>query len=136
MALDYKRYKWVEYYPQFELKALFWKVHRQHLATPGTGNEINVIHCDQGGILTCCFSDEICEQNWYAINNQMLERSENFLNHTNEFLGNWVLLGHDTCHRTHGYDAEQCHQDCKKLEKSEFAKKCKNDGGLFKCCIR
>ena len=66
----------------------------------------------------------------------MLERSEIFLTKTKKFLDNWVELGHDTCHRTHGYDAEQCHQDCKKLEKSDFAEQCRKDGGLYKCCIR
>ena len=67
---------------------------------------------------------------------QMLDKSLNFLSHTKKFLDNWVELGHDTCHRTFGYDAEKCHQDCKKKEKSVFAKQCRKDGGLFKCCIR
>ena len=68
--------------------------------------------------------------------NQMLERSEIFLTQTKKFLDNWVELGHDTCHRTYGYDVEQCHQDCRDLEKSDFAEQCRKDGGLFKCCIR
>ena len=67
---------------------------------------------------------------------QMLKRSIYFLNHTKQFLDNWVELGQDTCHRTHGYDAEKCHMDCKEREKSDFAKDCKTKGGLFKCCIR
>ena len=67
---------------------------------------------------------------------KMFERSLYFLNNTEKFLANWVELGHDTCHRTHGYDAEQCHQDCKEREKSAFAKDCETKGGLFKCCIR
>ena len=67
---------------------------------------------------------------------QMLRRSIYFLNNTRQFLANWVELGHDTCHRTHGYDAEKCHQDCKEREKSVFAKDCETKGGLFKCCIR
>ena len=66
----------------------------------------------------------------------MLERSQYFLTHTKEFLDNWKELGHCTCHRTHGYDAEQCHQDCQELEKGDFAEQCRKDGGLFKCCIR
>ena len=66
----------------------------------------------------------------------MLERSEIFLTQTKKFLDNWVELGHDTCHRTHGYDAEQCHQDCQELEKGDFAEQCRKDGGLYKCCIR
>ena len=67
---------------------------------------------------------------------QMLRRSLYFFNHTQKFLDNWVELGYDTCHRTHGYDAEKCYQDCKEREKSDFAKECENNGGLFKCCIR
>ena len=66
----------------------------------------------------------------------MLKRSLYFLKHTKKFLNNWVQLGHDTCHRTHGYNAEKCHQDCKKKEKGSFAQQCRKDGGLFKCCIR
>ena len=67
---------------------------------------------------------------------QMLKRSLYFLKHTKKFLNNWVQLGHDTCHKTHGYDAQKCHQDCKKKEKGSFAQQCRKDGGLFKCCIR
>ena len=66
----------------------------------------------------------------------MTNRSYNFLTKNKEFLDNWIQLGHDTCHKIQGYDAEKCHKDCKKLEKSDFAKECKKDGGLFKCCIR
>ena len=66
----------------------------------------------------------------------MLERSEIFLTQTKKFLDNWIELGHDTCHRTHGYDAEKCQEDCKDRGKSDFAKKCEKKGGLFKCCIR
>ena len=68
--------------------------------------------------------------------NQMVQRSKHFLTNTREFLDNWVRLGHDSCHKTDGYDAEECHQDCKMKEKSDFAKQCKTDGGLYKCCIR
>ena len=67
---------------------------------------------------------------------KMFDRSLYFLNNTEKFLQNWVKLGQDTCHRTHGYDAEKCHRDCKKRETSDFAKQCREDGGLYKCCIR
>ena len=66
----------------------------------------------------------------------MVQRSKHFLTNTREFLDNWVRLGHDSCHKTDGYDAEECHQDCKIKGKSDFAKQCKTDGGLYKCCIR
>ena len=35
-----------------------------------------------------------------------------------------------------GLDASICQQDCTKYEKSDFANKCKNDEGYFKCCVR
>ena len=66
----------------------------------------------------------------------MVQRSKYFLTNTREFLDNWVTLGHDSCHKTDGYDAKKCHQDCKMKEKSDFAKQCRTDGGLYKCCIR
>ena len=66
----------------------------------------------------------------------MFNRSLAFLTNTKKFLKNTIKLGYDTCHRTHGYDASPCYRDCKKLEQHYFAKKCLNDGGLFKCCIR
>ena len=66
----------------------------------------------------------------------MLNRSVNFLTNTEKFLANWVDLGHDTCHKTEGYDVTPCYKDCKEREKSEFAEKCREEGGLFKCCIR
>ena len=66
----------------------------------------------------------------------MVQRSKYFLTNTREFLDNWVTLGYDSCHKTDGYDAEKCHQDCKMKEKSDFAKQCRTDGGLYKCCIR
>ena len=34
------------------------------------------------------------------------------------------------------FDAEQCHLDCQKQGKSDFAKECREGGGVFKCCIR
>ena len=67
----------------------------------------------------------------------MLRRAVNFLDNPEVFINNWVdNLGFDTCHRTQGYNVDQCEQDCKKLEKGYFARKCAEDGGLFKCCIR
>ena len=66
----------------------------------------------------------------------MFNRSLTFLTNTKKFLKNTVKLGYDTCHRTHGYDASPCYKDCKELQKQDFAKKCNQGGGLFKCCIR
>ena len=66
----------------------------------------------------------------------MSNRSYNFLIDTKRFLLEWEALGYDTCHKIEGYNVDECHQDCKRLEKSDFAKQCKKDGGLIKCCIR
>ena len=67
----------------------------------------------------------------------MLNKSLTFLRSPQNFLQTRIdKLGYDTCHRTKGYDAEECYNDCQKLKKSDFAKQCKKDGGLFKCCIR
>ena len=67
---------------------------------------------------------------------QMFQKALFFKNHTKLFLSNWENLGYDSCHKIDKYDVSKCHKDCKKQEKSKFAKKCKKDGGLFKCCIR
>ena len=67
----------------------------------------------------------------------MYDKALYFMKHTKSFLSNWVdNLGYDTCHKIKGYDASVCAKDCKKQEDSKFAKKCKDDGGFFKCCIR
>ena len=66
----------------------------------------------------------------------MFQKALFFKNHTKLFLSNWENLGYDSCHKIDEYDVSKCHKDCKKQEKSKFAKKCKKDGGLYKCCIR
>ena len=67
----------------------------------------------------------------------MFNKSITFLQDTKKYFQNKIKkLGYDTCHRTKEYDAKECYKDCKKLEKSGFAKICEKDGGLFKCCIR
>ena len=46
-------------------------------------------------------------------------------------------MGYQTCHKLNSsLDASICAKDCERLEKQKFAKKCKDKGGLFKCCIR
>ena len=67
----------------------------------------------------------------------MFNRAYTFLKNPKKFLQTRRdNLGYDTCHRTKNYDATECYQDCKQLEKSDFSKQCEEDGGLFKCCIR
>ena len=67
----------------------------------------------------------------------MTQKAVDFLQKPQNFLTNLVTkIGYDTCHRTKEYDADQCHQDCQKQEKSNFAKKCREEGGFYQCCIR
>ena len=67
---------------------------------------------------------------------QLWHRSLKFLANEDTVKDYVDNLGYDTCHKTKGYDASPCQKDCRRLEKSDFAKKCSNDGGFFKCCIR
>ena len=45
-------------------------------------------------------------------------------------------MAYDSCRRIDGVNASICATDCDKLAMSYFAKECKINGGLFKCCIR
>merc|ERR1712241_1205852 len=67
----------------------------------------------------------------------MTQKAVDFLQNPKVFITDLVKkAGYDTCHRTEEYDADQCHQDCQEQEKSDFARNCTKDGGLYKCCIR
>ena len=71
------------------------------------------------------------------INEPMTRKAVDFMERPKWFLDNFVSInGYDSCHLTKEYDAEQCHKDCLKQEKSSFAKNCRDGGGLYKCCIR
>ena len=86
---------------------------------------------------SCCFVNEKCGGNWDTINDEMTQKAVDFLQNPKVFITDLVKkAGYDTCHRTEEYDADQCHQDCQKQEKSDFARNCTKDGGLYKCCIR
>ena len=46
-------------------------------------------------------------------------------------------MGYKTCHvLKNSLDASVCAKDCESMKKQKFAKDCKKNGGLFKCCIR
>ena len=86
---------------------------------------------------SCCFVNEKCGGNWNTINDAMTQKAVDFLQNPKVFITDLVKkAGYDTCHRTEEYDADQCHQDCQEQEKSDFARNCTKDGGLYKCCIR
>ena len=71
------------------------------------------------------------------VNDEMLKKSTKYLENPKKFLHDLVHVSkYDTCHATVGYDASECGKDCKKLETSTFAKECRDNKGLFKCCIR
>ena len=92
-----------------------------------------MLYCNNRGMTSCCFVDEKCEM----INDAMTMKAIDFLQNTKDYITNLVKkIGYDTCHRTKEYDADQCHQDCQEQEKSDFARNCTKDGGLYKCCIR
>ena len=96
-----------------------------------------MLYCNTRGITSCCFVDEKCGGNWGNINDEMTQQAVGFLQKPQVFIDNLANnAGYDSCHRTQEYDADQCHQDCEKQEKSNFAKKCREGGGLYKCCIR
>ena len=71
------------------------------------------------------------------MNDAMTEKYVNFVKNSQRYLENLVTEGHyDSCHRTEEYDADQCYQDCQEQENGDFAKTCREGGGLYKCCIR
>jgi len=110
-----------------------------HEACNGMGFEDHgkLFYCKDRGRTSCCFAEEKCIKFFNSINSAMYRKALYFKQHTKDFLKTWVeQLGFDTCHKIDNYNVDKCHADCKKQEKSKFAKKCKKDGGLFKCCIR
>ena len=67
----------------------------------------------------------------------MFVNAHNFLTNTKDYLRNQsTIVGYDTCHKIKNYDAMKCAEDCRELEKSNFARDCESKNGLFKCCIR
>ena len=97
-----------------------------------------LLYCYDRGVTSCCFVNEQCGGEWEDINNDMEYKAIDFLIRPERFLSQLVDKngGYDTCHRITEYDVDQCHQDCIKQEKSDFAKNCTKGGGLYKCCIR
>ena len=95
------------------------------------------LYCHGRGKTNCCFHNEVCNSSMTEANEMMLNKSMTFLKDTKSYLSNLVdNLGYDTCHPITGYDASPCEKDCRTLEKSDFAKNCTENDGLFKCCIR
>ena len=96
-----------------------------------------LLYCYDRGRTSCCFVEEECGENFHLINDEMTQQAVDFLQKPQIFLSNLVATaGYDSCHRTEEYDADQCYKDCQREENSDFAKKCRDGGGLYKCCIR
>ena len=94
-----------------------------------------LLYCKDRGQINCCFKDQKCA-NWLSINNEMAQKAKNFLENTTGFLDFQInKMGYKTCHRLESLDATKCAKDCEEQEKGKFAEKCKEKGGLFKCCI-
>ena len=67
----------------------------------------------------------------------MLTKAEAFLQDSSAYVNTMVDdFGYDTCHKVEGLNASVCAKDCEELEKSDFANKCAEEEGVFKCCIR
>ena len=94
-------------------------------------------YCEDRDVITCCFYDERCST-WEEMHNHVYEDAKEYLTNTTAAIEKFVKVkGYSTCHHLGtSLDASVCADDCKELEKGEFAQKCTEDGGLFKCCIR
>ena len=95
-------------------------------------------YCHIHGKTTCCFYNESCSTDYYkSVHQPMEQKSEYFLRFPEIFLELMVQnLGYDTCHRIQGINASICAKDCEELKKTDFARDCKKNNGLLKCCIR
>ena len=68
---------------------------------------------------------------------KLYERAKTYLKDKNGTLSSFVKsVGYKTCHSLNSRDASKCAEDCKNLEKENFATNCTSNGGLFKCCVR
>ena len=67
----------------------------------------------------------------------MESKPEAFLRNPKAYLEGTVdYFGYDSCHKIEGLDASECAKDCEKASESNFAKRCSDQKGFFKCCIR
>ena len=98
----------------------------------------DLLYCKARGKTSCCFRNETCAKNYIvSTHDKMTSQSIKFINNPQEFLADMVKdLNYDTCNAIAYYDATKCAEDCKQLERENFAKECAENGGLFKCCIR
>ena len=100
-------------------------------------NPGKLLYCRNIFTITCCFKQATCST-WSDINLRMYVRAKEYLTSTQGFLQNLTqLVGYKTCHSLgSSTDASKCALDCQAQEKGQFATRCANEGGVFKCCIR
>ena len=97
----------------------------------------DLLYCKDRGQTACCFHNESCSKTYEAVHDRLTRQSMKFLKDPKEFLQDMVdNLNYDTCHAITHNDATKCAEDCKRLEREDFAKDCAATDGLFKCCIR
>ena len=98
----------------------------------------DLLYCKDRGTTSCCFHNESCAHTYdVVVHDRMTNNSINFLKNPRAYLADMVTtMEYDTCHAIKEYDASECAEDCRKLERSNFANDCREKGGFFKCCIR
>jgi len=97
-----------------------------------------LLYCKIRGTTSCCFYNESCSDDYFnSVQGDMEKQSEAFLKAPDHYIKKMVDdMKYDNCYRIRGTDASKCAADCEESSKSDFAKKCAKNQGLFKCCIR
>ena len=97
-----------------------------------------LLYCKDRGQTTCCVYKESCYDDYLqGVHGDMERKAAMFLKHPEHYVNIMVAnLSYDSCYRIDGLDASECARDCEVFSKSKFAQKCRQDKGLFKCCIR
>ncbi|XP_023345922.1 uncharacterized protein LOC111714920 [Eurytemora carolleeae] len=96
-----------------------------------------LLYCKNNMQTVCCARNYNCTKTWDTISERFVDKAISFLKDQDKFLAEEKKKGYASCHSLNSsLDASICQQDCTKYEESDFAKKCKNDEGYFKCCVR
>ena len=96
----------------------------------------DLVYCNQRQTIRCCFVNEKCME-WTQFQNTAFGMAKRYLEDKRGFLkGEVRTVGYKSCHHIDSSDVSRCAKDCKKLNKTDFARDCRKNGGLFKCCIR
>ncbi|XP_023335739.1 uncharacterized protein LOC111707000 isoform X2 [Eurytemora carolleeae] len=97
----------------------------------------DLLYCKSSLRTVCCYHNHTCVQDWMEVLDNFGLKAQDFLKDKNLWLNEEKKKGYSSCHALNSsLDASICQEDCKNLEKSDFGKQCKKDGGFFKCCVR